>query len=73
MGTKNFLEPENFFSLAAHALKANSPRLNCKDSPRTSSALALNYADSYWECNSTDKQQDSIDDVWNGLMVSIGF
>ena len=23
----------------------NSPRLNCKDSPRTSSALALNYAD----------------------------
>ena len=23
----------------------NSPRLNCKDSPRTSSVLALNYAD----------------------------
>ena len=25
----------------------NSPRLNCKDSPRTSSALALNYADPF--------------------------
>ena len=60
MGTKKLSGARKvFFSLVAHALKAisapprflnliNSPRLNCKDSPRTSSALALNCADSIY-------------------------
>ena len=53
---KNFLEPEMFFFTRCTCFESNfcpprflnlinSPRLNCKDSPRTSSALALNYAD----------------------------
>ena len=53
---KNFLEPEKFFFTRCTCFKSNfcpprflnlvnSPRLNCKDSPRTSSVLALNYAD----------------------------
>ena len=53
---KNFLEPEKFFFSRCTCFESNfcpprflnltnSPRLNCKDSPRTSSALALNYAD----------------------------
>ena len=53
---KNFLEPEKFFFTPCTCFESNfcpprflnlvnSPRLNCKDSPRTSSVLALNYAD----------------------------
>ena len=53
---KNFLEPEKFFFTRCTCFESNfcpprflnltnSPRLNCKDSPRTSSALALNYAE----------------------------
>ena len=52
---KNFLEPEKFFFTPCTCFESNfcpprflnlvnSPRLNCKDSPRTSSVLALNYA-----------------------------
>ena len=55
---KNFLEPEKFFFTRCTCFESNfcpprflnlinSPRLNCKDSPRTSSALALNCADIY--------------------------
>ena len=55
---KNFLEPEKFFFSRCTCFESNfcpprflnltnSPRLNCKDSPRTSSALALNYAELY--------------------------
>ena len=55
-GKKNFLEPEKFFFTRCTCFESNfcpprflnltnSPRLNCKDSPRTSSALVLNYAE----------------------------
>ena len=53
---ENFLEPEKFFFTRCTCFESNfcpprflnltnSPRLNCKDSPRTSSALVLNYAE----------------------------
>ena len=53
---KTFWSPKSFFFTHYTCFESNfcpprflnlinSPRLNCKDSPRTSSALALNYAD----------------------------
>ena len=58
MGTKKIWSPKSFFFTRCTCFESNfcpprflnlinSPRLNCKDSPRTSSALALNYADIY--------------------------
>ena len=51
----------------------NSPRLNCKDSPRTSSALALNYADistgSGWE--NLEETMGSSHDFFGGNPVNV--
>ena len=69
---KNFLEPEKFFFSRCTCFESNfcpprflnltnSPRLNCKDSPRTSSALALNYAELM-----TDRKISYVACIWQG-------
>ena len=78
MGTKKtFWSPKCFFSLVAHALSnfcpprflnlIKSPRLNCKDSPRTSSALALNYAEVFMYCL-TSPHQKTISTIHENLL-----